>query len=56
MADDAKKGEILWRQVALMEELDRYAEAYQKAGDYLELFPEDEKMQKEYLFLQTRCD
>lgn len=56
VAGEEEKKELLWEQVALLEELGRYAEAYGKAGEYLELFPDDETMRKEQLFLQTRCD
>ncbi|SFR76396.1 tetratricopeptide repeat protein [Anaeromicropila populeti] len=46
--------QLLYNQITLYELLADYELAFEKANDYLELYPEDEKMQRELKFILTR--
>lgn len=46
--------QLLWYEIVCYEYKGDYAAAREKAGDYLENYPREEKVQKEYDFLVTR--
>ena len=46
--------QLLQNEVVILEKAGQYAEAYEKAKAYMTEYPEDEAMEKEVLFLETR--
>lgn len=45
----------LWKnKIIVLEHLSRFEEAFSECSSYLEAYPEEEEMQKEYEFLKTR--
>lgn len=46
--------EMLYNEVVVLEELSEFEEAYEKAKEYVEFYPEDKEMIREVEFLNTR--
>lgn len=53
-AGEESRKQLLWYEIVCYEYKGDYAAAREKAGDYLEAYPQEEKVQKEYDFLLTR--
>ena len=46
--------ELQYNEVLILERLGDFNTAYEKAKEYIKAYPDDENMQKEYIFLSTR--
>ncbi|MGN0466772.1 MAG: tetratricopeptide repeat protein [Lachnospiraceae bacterium] len=52
--DESIKQDLLFDEIVLYEKEMDYKKAYEKAKEYVNLYPDDEKGQKELTFLETR--
>ncbi len=48
------KASFLFQKIVIYEKAQEYQKAYEMAGEYLKLYPDDEDAKKEYTFLATR--
>ena len=53
-ADRKNKADFLFEKIALYEKELDYQKAYEAAREYTELYPDDERGRREYIFLSTR--
>ena len=52
--DSGHKADFLFEKIIVSESRQDYQAAYEAAKDYVEMYPDDEKAKKEYIFLSTR--